>query len=457
MKPMLRAKVAGELGYEENGTAAAMVDSPRSHAPAIQDAGEDRDRLNIVVVTDSARLDGGISQVAIQSAVALESLGHRVHFFAGEGPVDPSLEDRLPRSRIHLQDTRSLSSDTNRLRAAMNGIANYDSCRSLRNLLAKMNTSRTIVHIHGWCKNLSPRIVHAAVESGFPVVQTLHEYFLVCPNGALYDYKAGEICHRAPLGLSCALCNCDSRSYAHKLWRLSRGAYQRWALGLPLKDVTYIANSPLTRRNYERFLPKGASIFDLDHPISVEQSERSSPEKQKEILFVGRFSHEKGVLQLAQAVNELHVSAVFVGEGHLRSEMERLAPQATFTGWLSNAEVSRRMRRARCLVFPSTCYETLGLVTIEAAAVGLPAIVSDCTAATDFLPDGVSSLHCRHGSVEDLKNKLLLLQDDRLVRRLSEQAYSWYWREPWTAKRHAAGLVEIYNHVIDVSTRKPKT
>jgi glycosyltransferase involved in cell wall biosynthesis len=404
--------------------------------------------LTVVVVTDSARLDGGITQVAVQSVVGLVNLGYCVHYFAGEGPADPLLTNLLPPSQIHIQETLSLAKDPNPLRAAINGIANRRCGEALRRILARLPRGRTIVHIHGWCKNLSPRIAIDAQRSGHPVVQTLHEYFLVCPNGALYDFRAGEICHRKPVGLSCAVCNCDSRKYSHKLWRLTRGAYQRFILGMPRKDVVYIANSPLTRRVFSRFIPPASTVFDLYNPVSIQRGPRATPEQQKPYLFVGRFSREKGVLHLAQALGELGLPAVFVGDGHLREKMQALAPSAEFPGWQTNEQVAQWMRRSRALVFPSTWYETLGLVTVEAAAVGLPALISDCTAAVDFFPDGVSALHCHHGSIPHLKEKLRQLQDDNLVQRLSKTAYENYWKDPWTIERHGRGLSKIYNQYL---------
>jgi glycosyltransferase involved in cell wall biosynthesis len=99
-------------------------------------------------------------------------------------------------------------------------------------------------------------------------------------------------------------------------------------------------------------------------------------------------------------------------------------------------------------VFPPLWYETLGLVVIEAAAEGVPAIIADQCAATDHVRDGVNGLHFKHGSAESLAEKLsTLVRNDALVARLGSAAYEWYWRRPWTAEQHAADLLEIYHQV----------
>jgi glycosyltransferase involved in cell wall biosynthesis len=279
-------------------------------------------------------------------------------------------------------------------------------------------------------------------------VLTLHEYFISCPNGAFYVFKDDEVCHRRPLSLDCLQCNCDSRSYSHKLWRYGRAFVQKNIFSVPDLVKEFIVLSPVSRNALEPYLPKTGRIHMLDNPISVENRGRTRCEDNRPFLFVGRFSREKGVLRLAQAVHDLQLPVVFIGDGHLRPEMEKLAPHATFTGWLNAEKIGEWMQRSRMLVFPSTWYEGQPLVPIEAAANGLPCILSDCNAARDYLLDGERGLQFRHDSLEDLKAKLLLASDDRRVRELSEQVYSWYWSNPWSIDRHVTSLTQIYDLIL---------
>src|SRR5882757_10833220 len=89
-----------------------------------------------------------------------------------------------------------------------------------------------------------------------------------------------------------------------------------------------------------------------------------------------------------------------------------LCPQARFTSWLGAEDIRRHMRTARALVFPPLWYETLGLVVVEAAAAGVPAIVADGCAATEYIRDGVNGLHFTHGSVEALSDQMIALARD---------------------------------------------
>ena len=166
-------------------------------------------------------------------------------------------------------------------------------------------------------------------------------------------------------------------------------------------------------------------------------------------VFAGRLVPEKGPRLFAEAARRAGVKAVFVGDGELRAELARDFPEATITGWQTPAEVNGWLRRARALVFASTWYETLGLVVVEAAANGVPTIVADGCAASEFVADGERGRHFQHGSVEALAARLAELRDDPAgAARLGRAAYDWYWQRPWSAEAHADELLAVYDAVL---------
>ena len=73
----------------------------------------------------------------------------------------------------------------------------------LARLLGSLPAERTIVHVHGWAKALSPSIAMPIARSGLPAVYTIHEYFLFCPNGGFYNYQRGHTCSLEPLSAAC--------------------------------------------------------------------------------------------------------------------------------------------------------------------------------------------------------------------------------------------------------------
>ncbi len=403
--------------------------------------------MKIIVLHDSAAIDGGASKIAILAARGCAEAGIDTHYIAACGPIAAELQG-LDRLKVTCLDQQDIKGDPNRLRAAIQGIANSRASSVVRKILSEASPD-TIVHIHSWCKALSPLIVRTAARSGLPVVMSLHEYFTACPNGAFYNFQKNEVCHLQPLSLSCITCNCDSRTYRHKLWRTARGLVQKQVFGVPKCVKNYIMMSPISRKVQTPFLPIDSKLYMLDNPIDVPDLGRTPVEQNKGVLFVGRFSREKGVVNLANAIRDLGLPAVFVGDGHLKPEIEKMLPHAEFTGWLGSEAVSARLRQARVLAFPSTWYEVQSLVPIEAAANGVPSIISNCTTAVDYVPHNERGWHFQHDSVESLKEQLVAAQDDQKIEQMSRNAYSWYWDNPWTPKRHASELMKIYEQVLE--------
>lgn len=401
----------------------------------------------VVILNDHASVIGGSASVAIASARALAARGVRVTFFSGVGPVAPQLlgVDNL---EVVCLGEEEIAKNPNRVRAFLGGWRNGRAVRELRKLLATKSPERTIVHAHGWMKALSPFALAEATRQGFRLVVTLHDFFITCPSGGFFVHGENTICRRTPLSASCWRCNCDRRNYGHKLWRNARTVLQNRVLGIPERVARYIAVSHFSLEVMRPHLPAHVPATVVRNPLECEQRAPATVNRNHDFVFVGRFENEKGVLLFADAARKAGVRATFVGDGALSAEARARCPEARFTGWLDREGIQQIVRQARALVFSPLWYETLGLVVIEAAAEGVPAIVASECAATDHIRDGINGLHFAHGSVESLARQMsVLARSDELAGRLGRAAYEWYWRSPWTAERHVSDLLRIYREV----------
>jgi glycosyltransferase involved in cell wall biosynthesis len=107
------------------------------------------------------------------------------------------------------------------------------------------------------------------------------------------------------------------------------------------------------------------------------------------------------------------------------------------------------MRRARVLVFPSLWYETQGLVVAESAAMGVPSIVPDGSAARDFVTDGVTGLWFASGNADDLRTQIArVMTTPGLAGRMGRDAYRGFWAEPPTLDSHLARLEDVYASIL---------
>jgi glycosyltransferase involved in cell wall biosynthesis len=166
-------------------------------------------------------------------------------------------------------------------------------------------------------------------------------------------------------------------------------------------------------------------------------------------LYVGRLSPEKGGALLASAAAELDCGLVYVGDGVSRSDIEMRNAKARFTGWLPRSEALNWLRRARALVLPSLWYETQGLVVLEAAALGVPAIVPDTSAARDLVKDGHSGLWFKGGDAESLRAAMRRLMVTQKAQNMGRAAYGQYWQDPPTIGSHISKLERAYVETLE--------
>jgi glycosyltransferase involved in cell wall biosynthesis len=401
---------------------------------------------SIIVVNDFAHVEGGASQVAIASAVGLANQGHQVTYLSAVGPVASELRDSPV--RVLLTGQHAIGNDPSRIRAGIQGLWNTKSGRLLETILTERDPLHTIVHLHGWTKALSSSVVRVALRRGAQIVCTLNDYFTACPNGAFLDYPKAEVCTRKPLGASCLITQCDNRGYSHKVWRVLRQAVQRRCGMLPQSIQHFINVSDFSLNILRPYLPQGANVYAVPNIIEVPQQSPVNVRTNVAYTMVGRLSREKGPISFAEAAASGPFHAVFVGEGDCRESVQRICPKAEITGWRSRPQVIERLRQARALVFPSLWYEAQPLAIREAAALGVPAIVSDRCAGRDDVVDGVTGLWFRGGDSDDLIRQMRRMQDDALVQRMGEAAYNRYWANPATADRHVAQLERIYDEIL---------
>lgn len=404
--------------------------------------------MRVIVLNDHLYPDGGADVAALLSAEALAAEGLDVTLFVADAL---RADDRVQRrARLVYTGQGDLLGGQGNAAVALQGLWNLPAARALKQLLQGYDPRDTVVHLHSWTKSLSSSVVQAVNAAGFPLVCTLHEFFSVCPNGMLFDHQRGEICERRPMSLSCISTHCDARSYTHKLYRVVRQQVQLGWGGLPGSLRECIVVSRFSERILRPGLPPQARIHHVRNPIDVAQGPAAEVATAPAFLMVARLFRPKGQALFLEACERVGVPAVCVGEGLDLAELQARFPAARFTGQLDREGVTAEMRQARALVLPSLWYETQGLVVAEAAALGVPAVVSDNCAAVDFVQHGQTGLLFRTGDVAELAAALRRLYDDpALAARMGQEARERYWRDPPTPAAHVRELMDVYRQVLE--------
>lgn len=401
----------------------------------------------VVVITDFASVRGGASKLAMLQASLLSARGVPVTVFSG----DEGGEMPAGVSLLALGGQRLL--EQGKLAAALGGLWNRAALTALRSWIAAHDDPRTIYHVHGIQQTLSPAALRALQSVRGRVVLHAHDYFLSCPNGAFFDFRARATCTRTALSPACIARNCDKRSYAQKLWRVARqGLQNRETERLFPSAVTILIHAGMRER-----LAAGKGLQKtevLPNPAEPLLSAPADPAANAEFLYVGDVHAYKGVFVLAEAARRAEVPLRILGDGLDRARLESAYPEHRFDGWADRNKLAERMRGARALVAPTLGPEPYGLAPVEALLSGVPVVISDSMLLSSDIDRHHAGLSFSAGDVDALADALRKLAgNDGAVRRMSARTTSAAALITTTPAEWYNALLEIYGGLLDAGPR----
>ncbi len=313
--------------------------------------------------------------------------------------------------------------------------------------------SPEVAHFHNTFPLISPSAYYACRNAGTPVVQTLHNYRLVCPGALLLrNGRVCEDCLRRRLPWPGMLHSCYRGSRIQSAAVASMLAFHR-LLGTWRREVDlFIAPTVFAKKEFARGgLPEKRIAVK---PNFVYPDPGSGKCGGGYALYSGRLSSEKGVSVLLGAWRGLKgIPLSIAGDGPLMDlarqfALDRPERDVRLYGQCSRAEVFTLMKDARALVFASTCLESFSMVIAEAFACGLPVIAPDSGAAAELVEDRRTGLLFRSGEPHDLADKLAWLwSHTEEARRMGLEARAEF-EAKYSMERNYPQLMEIYSRAM---------
>lgn len=402
---------------------------------------------NVVIINDFNFIQGGASKVAIDTAKILAQNGINVYFFSAVNKEEEKIDGI---TYISTNQNEALK-EKNKLKGILNGIYNVKAKKELKKLLLTLDKSNTIIHVHGWTKALSSSVFDIAFKMNFKIVLTLHDYFVACPNGGFFDYKKNKACAKKQLSPKCIFCNCDSRNYLFKLYRIIRQFVQTKIVKLNKKIEYVVSISDFSKHILKDAFNKNVKFYKIYNPTEFLSNKRVEVENNDIYLYVGRISKEKGVDIFCEVAESLNLKAIVVGDGNERENLEKKYKKIRFVGWKNKLELQEYMNIAKCLVFSSRWYETAGLTAIEANQQGIPVIVPTKTATIEFV-DKKYNLVFENSNVESLKEKIIQYEKygKEKIKKISEEIINKTHENEKYGINYYENLIKLYNDMLKI-------
>jgi len=246
-----------------------------------------------------------------------------------------------------------------------------------------------IAHCHNFLPLVSPSAYYACRSAGVPVVQTLHNYRLLCPAGTLFtNGERCETCSRSPAHAVRRGCYRNSRLQTAAV-SLMLGTHRLRGTWTRAVDA-FLAPSAFCRDYFVAAGLPPAKVHLKPNFLARDPGQRTH--RGDYALFVGRLSPEKGVLEMIEAWRQLpEMKLLIAGDGPLyyeaRGAAERTNGLVHLLGQLTPDQTLAHIKAARFLVFPSRWNEPFGMGLLEAAACGVPAIASRIGAIPELVAD----------------------------------------------------------------------
>ena len=355
-------------------------------------------QYRILQVHNFYRIPGGEDVVVRNEKKLLEEHGHRVYTYYRS---NKELEKKSIIGKLVLPFT---------------SVYSFKTMREVKKLIKDHHID--IVHVHNTLTMVSPSVFYAAFACKVPVVQTLHNFRMLCPAGSFF--RGNVICEECVTkGMQCAV--------KYKCYRNSKiqTIVSAMILWVHRKLGTYKNFICLTEFNRQKLLDaidsgtkKGkivnASKVFIKPNFTFTEGIVPNAEKGEEeyFLFAGRVEALKGADIAIKAFEHIPDKQLYIaGDGPLMEEMQNYVrthniKNIRFLGYLQKEEMSQKFYHAKAVIMTSQCYEAFAMTIAEAYSYGVPVIAGRVGNMDGMVNEGETGVKFIYNSADDLAKKI---------------------------------------------------
>ena len=342
--------------------------------------------MKILMVNKFLYPRGGSESYMLYLAEHLKKIGHEVEFF---GMYD---ENNTVGNSIGLytQNMDFHSKGLARFLYPFKIVFSFEARKKIMQVIDDFKPD--IVHMNNINFQLTPSIIYGIKKKGIPLVQTVHDYQMICPNHLLYNFEKNIPCEKCVNGshINCIKYKCIHASKVKSIIGVIEAKFYSLLKTYKKVDLfvcpsNFLENKLLSAKEYYKGKTKTIHNF-----INKEKFAGNSRKEDSYIVFVGRLSKEKGIENIAGVAKLLPKYNFMVAGSGPDEDMLKDIPNVKLAGFLTGDELCELMGNAKVLLLPSVCYENCPLSILEAHALGVPVVTMNSGGMAELVKDGVT-------------------------------------------------------------------
>ncbi len=369
-------------------------------------------QLNILLVNKFLYPKGGSETYLFNIGEYLKKQGHNVDYFGlrhKNNLVGNCIDE-------YVSDIDTKNYTLKRFIGPLRLIYSFEAKRKIRKVIKA--TKPDIVHINNYNFQLTPSILYEMKKYNIPIVMTLHDFQLVCPNHMLYMEHENRICEECKDRnyQNCIKNKCIHNSKLKSILGAIEG-FTYYKLGTYKKLIDYfIAPSRFLKDKMIEFGEDSNKIKVISN-FSSGCGDFNTTVKNEYVLYFGRISIQKGIKTLIEACKRLpNIKFILAGSGELEDELRKVE-NIQFVGFKSGAELNKLIQGALFSLCTSECYDNCPMSVIESQIQGTPVIGAAIGGIPELIADGFDGLLYEAGNVQDLVQKIRYLYENKDILR----------------------------------------
>jgi glycosyltransferase involved in cell wall biosynthesis len=404
--------------------------------------------MKILEVNKFNYVRGGADRHFLDVTRLLKSSGHEVATFSMDSPAGESRNLFSPWQKYfvsYVGYNKNDSTLTQKIKGTFRMFYSFEARGKMKRLLADFEPD--VVHIHNIYHQISPSILTIIKQKKIPIVMTVHDYKLVCPDYLLRDWK--------PLGkyryLKFIFGKKFKNSYFKSLLVALEFLWHKYWKSYAKNIDLYICPSLFLKNKLVAHGISEKKIIVLPHFFlpAEKNSEVKNTATEKYALYFGKIAEDKNISELLEIFEKnRNIKLYLAGELEAGFEIKKHA-QLKYLGALGKIELKKYIQNAQFVVSSSKLPETFGLIALEALSLGKPFVGYDTGAFSEIVENNKTGFLCQNATEFGEKIEQLT-QDEKLRKMLSQNAY--VRAADFAAKKYLKEITLVFGELTD----KPK-